>query len=181
VVQNSPQKPLIREFAAGGVVFRKFQISNDKFQIRWLVTRGISGPKFPDNIWRLPKGWLDDRESGEKPGPLASGEKKATQEEIREAALKEVREEGGVKAKIIRKLDTEKYFLNYDGQKILKFVTFYLMEWDKDLPEGFGWETQEIDWLTFEDAQKRLSYKREKEVLIKAEAVLKRGIQESLI
>ncbi|OGM15783.1 hypothetical protein A2V56_02530 [Candidatus Woesebacteria bacterium RBG_19FT_COMBO_42_9] len=165
-----------REFSAGGVVFKRL-----KGKIFWLVAKGTPGPDFPDNIWRLPKGWLDDKNEGRSPGPLASGLRKATQEEIKEAALKEVREEGGVLASILFKLGTEKYFLNFKGQRILKFVTFYLMEWERDLPEGFGWETQEVAWREFEDAKRKLSYKREKDVLSKANKRLNQPVQGSLV
>ena len=173
--KNTRQSPLVREFAAGGVVFKK-----DKGEILWLVTNETPGPGFPDNIWRLPKGWLDD-EDEKTPGPLAKGKRKATQEEIEEAALREVKEEGGVEAKVIFKLGTEKYFINIKGERILKFVTFFLMEWVRDLPEGFGRETQEIAWLEFEEAERKLSYKREKDILAKASTRLNQGIQGNLV
>lgn len=173
--KNTRQSPLVREFAAGGVVFKK-----DKGEILWLVTNETPGPGFPDNIWRLPKGWLDD-EDEKTPGPLAKGKRKATQEEIEEAALREVKEEGGVEAKIVLKLGTEKYFINIEGERILKFVTFFLMEWERNLAEGFGWETQEVAWLEFEDAVNKLSYKREKDILTKASTRLNQGIQGNLV
>ena len=173
--KNTRQSPLAREFAAGGVVFKR-----DNGKILWLVTRGTPGPTFPDNIWRLPKGWLDD-EDEKTPGPLAKGKRKATQKEIEGAALREVKEEGGVEAKIILKLGTEKYFINVKGKKILKFVTLFLMEWVRDLPEGFGWETQEVAWLKFKDGEKKLSYKREKDILAKASTRLNQGIQGNLV
>jgi hypothetical protein len=56
--------------------------------------------------------------------------------------------------------------------KILKFVTFFLMEYIKDKPEGFDWETSEIAWLPFAEAYKTLSFSGEKLVLKKAEELL---------
>ncbi|MCS7091848.1 MAG: NUDIX domain-containing protein [Patescibacteria group bacterium] len=144
-MQNSKKK-FRREFSAGGIVYKK----GDRFNssgILWLITKATPSAFFPDNYWRFPKGWLDDAGNG-IPGPLASGAKKATEEEIREAAIREVKEEAGIEAKIIKKLGTIRYSFNdKNGYKVLKFVTFYLMEWQRDLPEGFGYETDEVRWV----------------------------------
>ena len=152
-----------REFSSGGVVFK-----GDK----WLVTRSSKSKLYPETYWRLPKGWIDNT-SPEIPGPMASGKIKANEEYLQKGALREVREEGGVEATIIKKIGTEKYFYNApDKGKILKFVTFYLMEWVKDLPEGYDGETSEIAWLSFEDAYKKLSFSGEKRILKKAKGLL---------
>ena len=55
----------------------------------------------------------------------------------------------------------------------MKFVTFYLMEWKKDLPEGFGFETSKVGWFALEKAKEKLKYKNEKEILEKANEILK--------
>lgn len=173
--ENS-QKPILkREFSAGGVVFKKK--GNDNL---WLVTKSKPSELFPKGFWRLPKGWLDNK-SEEIPGPLASGERKAKEDDLKDAAIREVSEEGGVKAKILQKLGTERYFLTIRSERILKFVTFYLMEWQSDLPEGPGWETETIEWLSYDDAYGRITYRGEKQVLKKARELLKRGTQGSLI
>lgn len=107
------------------------------------------------------------------PGPMASGKIRADEESLRETAAREVMEEGGVEAEIIIKIGSVKYFYRFPGVgNILKFVTFYLMEWKRDLPEGFDGETSEIAWLTFEEAHKTLSFTGEKQVLKKANAIL---------
>jgi 8-oxo-dGTP pyrophosphatase MutT (NUDIX family) len=121
---------------------------------------------------------LDDEKDGLSPGPLARGERRATEQEIEKAALREVEEEGGVKARIVKKIGTARWFMGREG---LKFVTFYLMEWVKDLPQGFGFETSEIRWLPSEEAKKTISNNREREVLDRADALLASGIQESLV
>jgi 8-oxo-dGTP pyrophosphatase MutT (NUDIX family) len=143
------QTILNREFSSGGVVFR----GNE-----WLITRSSASKLYPEAVWRLPKGWIDNV-TPEIPGPMASGKVRADEESLQKAALREVREEGGVKAKIIKKIGSEKYFFNApDKGRILKFVTFYLMEYVCDLPESFDDETSEIVWLPFEDAYKKLSF-----------------------
>lgn len=152
-----------REFSAGGVVYRK-----NKKQLLWLITKSSPSTMYPHSYWRLPKGWLDDIDKGKAPGELASGKRKATDEELQNAAIQEVREEGGINAKIIRKLGTNSYTFNFNNEKILKFVTFYLMEWVSDTFEGYGFETAEIAWLPFEEACKLLKNSGEKKMLVLA-------------
>ncbi|QQG41868.1 MAG: NUDIX domain-containing protein [Candidatus Woesebacteria bacterium] len=158
-----------REFSSGGVVYKKLKIKNEKLKILWLVAATMPSKMFPDVFWRLPKGWLDDESDG-IPGPMASGVKKADEKTLRETALREVREEGGVEAKIIDKIGTSTFFYTHPVRgKIMKFVTFYLMEYLRDLPEGFDGETSEVAWLSYDEAYKLLSFTREKEILKKAE------------
>lgn len=171
----------VREFSAGGVVYRKFKTENLKLKTLWLVTKSTPSKLYPKSVWRFPKGWLDDKDEGKKPGNLALGKIKATEEQIKAAAIREVEEEGGVKAKIIKKIGSERYFLTLKGRKILKFVTFYLMEWLEDDKKGFGFETCEVKWLSYEEARKILSYSSEKKILDKAKKVLESGNQASLI
>ena len=148
--EGKKENKVTREFSSGGVVFK-----GKKDNILWLVTKSAVSDLYPKAVWRLPKGWIDEGETTE------------------EAALREIKEEGGVEAKIIRKIETVKYFFTApDRGKILKFVTFYLTGWVKDLPEGFGEETSEIAWLSFEEAYKKLSFRGEKEVLKKAKELL---------
>lgn len=134
-------------------------------------------PEYPDDYWRLPKGWVDDVEDGLKPGPISSGQVRATEEDLITTALREVREEGGVDGEIVKKLGSVRYFKRTG----LKFVTYYLMKWTRDLPEGFNFETERTEWLHFDQAFERLNNKTEKEVLKKANLILDSGIQESLV
>lgn len=127
---------------------------------------------YPKIYWRLPKGWIDN-DSPDSPGPMASGKVKATEEMLQKTAIREVSEEGGVEAKIIKKIGTASFFYqNHSRGRVLKFVTFYLMEWVKDLPEGHDHETSEVEWLPFNEALKKLSFSHEKEMLIKARDLL---------
>jgi 8-oxo-dGTP pyrophosphatase MutT (NUDIX family) len=171
-----------REFSAGGVVFKKYEIRNTGYEIKWLVAKSKPSKDYPNNIWRLPKGWIDDENGGKNPGPTALGKIKAKEEELQEAALREVREEGGVEAKILNKIATERFFYtSKEGERILKFVTFYLMQWKENLPEGPGFETEKVEWLEYKDARKLLSHSGEKKILDKAKEVLDNGLQENLI
>lgn len=155
---------ITREFSSGGVVYKK-----KKSTVLWLIRRTVASKLFPNPYWMLPKGWIDDEGAG-IPGPMASGKIKADEASLQKAALREVQEEGGVDAKIIKKIGTVKYFYKHpENGKVLKFVTFYLMEWVADLPNGFDGETSEISWLPNDEAYAKLSFQREKDILKKAE------------
>lgn len=152
-----------REFSSGGVVFKVHQNS-----VFWLITRSSPNELYPKTYWRLPKGWLDDMSDGKTPGPLASGQRRATREQLEEAALREVEEEGGVEARITDKIGTNYYTFTFQGDRIQKFVTYFLMKYKKDREEGFGFETAETRWVSYEEAYSLLKNASEKEILQKA-------------
>lgn len=162
---------MLREFSSGGVVYKK-----EKDRIYWLVTKSAKDPKGNfKQVWRLPKGWIDN-EKPDIPGPMATGKVKADEKSLQKAALREVAEEGGVKAKIVEKITSIKYFFTHpDRGPIFKFVTFYLMEYVSDMKNGFGDETEEVSWLEFDDAYKQLSLSGEKQILKKAKILLEQG------
>jgi 8-oxo-dGTP pyrophosphatase MutT (NUDIX family) len=146
---------LKREFSAGGAVFRKLKTKNEKLKTEWLLIRP-SGKK----RWQLPKGLIDDGESS------------------REAALREVKEEGGVETKVLEKIDTIKIFFHYhyegaSKELIFKTITFYLMEYLKKRKEGPDFEVERVSWLPFEEARETLTFLSEKKVLEKAKKILK--------
>ncbi len=161
-------KPLsLREFSSGGCVYKRV----DK-KVYWLIAKSSTSDLFPKAVWRLPKGWIDDG-GKDIPGPIASGKVKADEESLRATAIREVKEESGVEANIVEKIGTEKYVFKHPLRgRIMKFVTFYLMEWVRDLPEGFDNETSEIAWLEYTEACKQISYSTEKIVLKKASELL---------
>jgi 8-oxo-dGTP pyrophosphatase MutT (NUDIX family) len=169
--QKNQQKLQRREFSSGGIVYRKVTSSDGHVSFEWLITKATPSELFPNNYWRLPKGWIDDAGDG-IPGALASGKRKATEKELCDAALREVREEAGVDAKVIEKLGTIHYTYSFEGVRVLKFVTFYLMEWLADLPEGFGFETSEIKWCSKDQAERELKSNLERDTLRKANLVV---------
>lgn len=106
----------------------------------------------------MPKGWIDEGETS------------------RQAALRETREEGGVEAVLGEKVDRITiFFTNNRKEKVLKDIVFYLMEWQRNLPDGFGDETQKILWLPFKEAEEKLTFRSERNVLRKAREVLGRS------
>lgn len=164
---TSDKKVFLREFSSGGVVYKK--IDDD---LLWLIAKSSTSKLFPNPVWRLPKGWIDDA-GKDIPGPMASGKMKTTEKALRETAIREVSEEAGVNAEIVSKIGTQKYIFTHPIRgRIMKFVTFYLMEWRSNVPEGFDNETSEIAWLKYEDAKKQITYSAEKDMLTKASEVL---------
>lgn len=156
---------MIRQFSAGGVVYRK-----DNQESLFLLCLSSPSTIFSSS-WGLPKGWLDDLADGSLPGPLTLGQKRATDDQIREAALREVREEAGVEAKIISRLGTEQFFFtDQTNQKVFKTVIYFLMEYMRDLPEGFGSETCEIRWTDLDEANLLLAKRRGQYSLLKKAA-----------
>jgi 8-oxo-dGTP pyrophosphatase MutT (NUDIX family) len=154
---------MTRQFCAGGVVYKKIGK-----QILFLIRR--SSPPYDE--WNLPKGWLDDADEG-IPGPKTTGEVRASVADMEEAALREVREEGGVEAKIISRLGYEKYvFTDEQKQRHFKIVTFFLMEYLRDIPAGFGYETAEIKWVDLPDSLMLLKKRPRQADLVAAAAKL---------
>lgn len=151
-----------RQFSAGGLVYKK-----DGGQTLWLLRRPTPNPEYKGNLgWSLPKGWLDDTGGGLAPGPISRGDRKATEEELQSGALREVREEGGVIAKVVKKLTTVRtFFTDQNGEKVMKFITYYLMEFIADAPEGHDTETAEVRWVTGDMYQELAAYKSEKELI----------------
>lgn len=167
--KNTQNKTILitREFSSGGIVFKK-----KSENVFWIIRKTAASKIYPNQYWMLPKGRVDDTD-GDLPGPMASGKTRASEESLKNAALREVAEETGVEAKIIEKIGTIKYvFTDPSRGRIMKFVTFYLMEHVRDLPEGFDDETSEIAWLPYDEALERLSFRGEKQVLKKAKRLL---------
>ncbi len=160
---------MIRQFSAGGVVYKK-----EAGKILFLLKRNSLTPGYyASGEWSLPKGWLDDA-GLDQPGPKTLGLKRATSEEMQSAALREVREETGVEAKIINRLGTVRFFfVDHHREKVLKTVIFFLMEYQADFPESFSSETSEIKWVSLNEAADLLvKRKGEYEIIKKAADIL---------
>lgn len=159
MAEKKAKKELIREFSAGGAVFRKFQIPNSKFQIKWLIIN----PK-GTNRWQLPKGAIEKKESSAV------------------AAQREVNEEGAVVVKVLEKIGEQRYFFYWEGTRRLKTVVYYLMEWRKDKRKGFDkQEIEKVKFVPYEQALIKLTFKSDQDILTKARVLLNSGIQESLV
>ena len=149
------------ERSAGGLVYK---IENNK--IFWLLIKTISNFKSGKNkkrekdgaVYKFPKGHLHKNEF------------------LKEAALREVEEEGRVKAKIITKLASNDYVIwdKEQKKKIIKKVTFFLMQYLEQSNLKY-YDTEmvlEREWFSFEEASRLLAYDSEKELLKKAKVQL---------
>ncbi len=152
---------MVRETSAGGVVLRKMRG-------RWYVAviephmdqprrnikiRKVKRTPADAELIALPKGSIDP---GEKP---------------HDTALREVREETGVRADLIAKLADIKYIYvrNWgDRSKVFKIVSFYLLMYRSgrlgNIAPAMRVEVQNAFWLPLEEAPSKLSYKGEREV-----------------
>lgn len=137
-----------REISAGGVVYKK-----EKDKIFILLIRPSGETKNKEKKWTFPKGHLD----GQKP---------------EEAAVREVKEEAGVEARIIKNLGSIKYSYQWEEESIFKIVTFYLMEYVSGDPENHDHEVVDVKWVEIGKTEKSLSYKGDKEMLGKAKEKL---------
>ncbi|HLL60853.1 MAG TPA: NUDIX domain-containing protein [Candidatus Nitrosocosmicus sp.] len=132
------------EVSAGGLVFKT--IHNET---HWLIIQHSI-----NKHWGFPKGHIGDKEIGES---------------IENAALREVEEEGGVKAKIIKKLPNDiEYFFKLHGVLIKKKLYYFLMEYESGDPKDHDSEISEAKFVTASDAKKFLSFKSDKDALEKA-------------
>jgi 8-oxo-dGTP pyrophosphatase MutT (NUDIX family) len=135
-----------REFSAGGVLVRRLRQ-------RWMLAAIRPGGR-PAGLWALPKGRIDE---GEQP---------------EETALREVAEETGARGRSLGKLGDVRYVFTWDGERIFKIVSFFLVRYEGgrlgNVPEEFRHEIAEVRWLPLEEAPRLLAYGGEREMARKA-------------
>jgi 8-oxo-dGTP pyrophosphatase MutT (NUDIX family) len=124
---------------AGGIVFR-YDGDNPSYLV-------ITAKKNPHH-WVLPKGHID-------PGDT-----------LAEAALREVQEETGVKARIIKPIGVSR--IQIASTTIL--MLFFLMEYLGEIGKS---ENRQKRWRSFDEAMSLLSSQYARNLLIKAHEVVK--------
>lgn len=146
VEKEKTKKAVRRHFSAGGAVYRNF------LNPEWLIIR----PRDTDK-WQLPKGTIDSGEKSDK------------------TAVREVFEETGVRAKILKKITSVRYFFVRDGERVFKTVVFYLMKSRGEEPKiepEWAHEVEEVMWVTTETALNMLSYRDERKIIEKSLEIL---------
>jgi 8-oxo-dGTP pyrophosphatase MutT (NUDIX family) len=135
-----------REFSAGGVLVRRLRG-------RWHVAAIRPGGK-PAGVWALPKGNID-------PGEDAAA-----------TAVREVEEETGARGRLVRKLGDVRYVYTWDGERIFKVVSFFLVRYSGgrlgEIDPAFAVEVAEVRWLPLEDAPRLLAYGGERDMAARA-------------
>src|SRR3989338_5299238 len=140
-----------KEISAGGIVYK--QEADNVYILMINPSSRDFGP--PEDYWSFPKGKQD------KEG-----------EDLKQVAIREVREEGGVKANIEAELGYVKYFRNWAGDQAIKFVTYFLMKYLSGDPNGHDREVATAEWVELEKVESRLKFDTDKEVFEKAKKAL---------
>ena len=134
-----------REFSAGGVLVRSIRGRPHVAAIR---------PRGKEKVWALPKGRID-------PGESAA-----------ETAVREAREETGVEARLVEKLGDVRYVYTWQGEKIFKVVSFFLLRASRGrigaIDEAMRIEVAEARWLPLDEAPRLLAYGGERDMAAKA-------------
>ena len=142
--RKTGQRGWLHQISAGGVVFR-----NSSLERRICL---IARKKANRLIWCLPKGHVEK------------------DEKIKEAALREVREETGITGSILSSLGSIQYvFYDLESKKnVSKTVHFFLVEYQEGKLTDHDDEVELAKWFSASEALKHAEYKGEREVLNKA-------------
>jgi 8-oxo-dGTP pyrophosphatase MutT (NUDIX family) len=138
---HSKRSRALEEHSAGGVVIRDGEVL-----VVVPTRRAANGSR----VLALPKGHLDGDETDEQ------------------AAMREVREEGGVAAELIESLGEVRYHYRRRGRLISKRVRFFLFEFTSGSPSDHDHEIEDARWLPMDEAVKQLTYPGEREMVAAA-------------
>lgn len=139
------------EISAGGIVYK--DINGKRL---WLIVQHSQ-----HRGWCFPKGHVGDEDKNET---------------VEKAALREVREEGGIVAKIVDAVPVEiEYSYRSVTTVVDKKVTFFLMEYVSGDPKDHDWEVSEATFISESEVMKTLTYDDEKkafEQILKLESMV---------
>jgi 8-oxo-dGTP pyrophosphatase MutT (NUDIX family) len=130
------------EHSAGGIVFYKNKVLV-------ITTTNLKN----EVVNTFPKGHIEKGETEQQ------------------AAEREVEEETGLKARVIKKIKDIKYWFVFNNEKIQKKVSWYLMApvyedlVDKLTPDKEEEKIQKVEWINLDKIEKILSYDSDKEII----------------
>ncbi|MBQ4493237.1 MAG: NUDIX domain-containing protein [Elusimicrobiaceae bacterium] len=127
---------MFAEFSCGGVIL-------EKNKVLLVQVKSMKGRK----IWTFPKGHI---EQGETP---------------RQAALREVLEETGYKASIVKPLLKVRYAFTLKGRYVRKVVQWYLMKKLGRIGKHDPSEILAINWVSINKAKEMVEYPSDKRLL----------------
>lgn len=138
------------EFSAGGVVYRKE--GGDLFI--------LLAQHSQHHGWVFPKGIIGDTKENE-------GKE--------ETAIREVKEETGIDARILEELRPVVYWYSFQGEKRKKTVYYFVMEHMGGNIEERDDEMEAVEWLPFDKVADRLTYPSDKKVWQEARQIIEAG------
>ena len=128
----------VEEVSAGGLVVNKSR------EMGLLIGRIDKRGRM---LWSLPKGHIEEGESPEQ------------------AALREVREETGIKSSITRSLGVIDFWFMAEGKRIHKTVHHFLFAEISGRLEAQISEVDEVKWFPLDDIAKTLAYPDERKLI----------------
>jgi len=132
----------VREHSAGGVLV-------EDGKVLLVRTQNLKG----EEVWTFPKGLV---EPGERP---------------ERTALREVFEETGYQAEILAPLGSVTYWFVRNGKRVKKTVDWFLMRPLRQVKDP-DWEVLGVEWVPFKEAEQRLRYKSDRELLARVREAL---------
>jgi 8-oxo-dGTP pyrophosphatase MutT (NUDIX family) len=156
VTEPATRPPLVREFSAGGLVYRR---QGDDYLVVLAARRHPQSGAF---VWTIPKGHIEPGESSEI------------------AAAREVREETGLEADVEQKLgDVTYWYARRDEAgkpvRVFKRVRFFLMRKRGGRFEDRDAEMDAVRWFPLDEAEKAAAFASERELVRKARKLLEAG------
>ena len=135
----------VRDVSAGGVIYRTRDGAAE------IALVGKLSPR----RWGLPKG-----------GPQKS-------ESLEQAAVREVTEETGLQARLIRPIGEIDYWFRWGGRRHFKTVHFYLMEAIGGDVSQHDDEYDVVEWFSLDEALRNMTYRSEVDIVERAAAMLR--------
>ncbi|MFA5336333.1 MAG: NUDIX hydrolase [Candidatus Omnitrophota bacterium] len=142
------------QFSAGGVVYRKSGAGTEIV----ILTRGEG------KVFCLPKGKIEKGET------------------IRQAALREIREETGLTGVIEKEIGKIKYSFDLPEEEIVinKTVTFFLVRYVSGDTKDHDADAEDVRWLPIKEALKIMTYPSERQIVEKSGTLLRLAQEPSL-
>ena len=129
----------INQTSSGGIVYKTDINKPGVNNYLWLI-----GKHSAHKGWVFLKGLVGDKDDHES---------------MEVAAIREVKEEGGITAKIVNPTPVKvEYAYRQDNDMIHKTVYYYLMDYVSGDPKDHDWEMEEVKFVTKEELLTTLSY-----------------------